>query len=211
MADARTIVIRAGQTFASAGEPILSAFFPVSGVLTYVREMTTGHHVSVAAVGREGLVGAPALIGVRRHAYHVVALVDSEGSRIRTDTLRRAFEEREGFRSAALADIGRQWSELASLVACSRVHSHHQRVARWLLMTLDKSRQSSLQLTHDDLARLVGGTRHAVTVVLNTLRRDGAIAHSRGRIDIVDRMRLVRHACECCRRSTGLIGRSHDR
>jgi CRP-like cAMP-binding protein len=197
LAESQTIRIRAGQTFAAAGEPIVSAFFPVSGVVYFVSEMTTGHQVSVAAVGSEGLIGAAALVGIPRHAYRIVAVLECEGYRVPAASLRRAFQEREGFRSAALADIGRQWNEAASLLACSRVHSHRERVARWLLMTMDKSRQSSLPLTHDELARMVGGARHAVTVVLNALRREGAVAHARGRIDIIDRTQLLRHACGC--------------
>ena len=83
------------------------------------------------------------------------------------------------------------------MVACSRVHSHRQRLARWLLLTMDKAQQSSLHVTHDVLAQMVGGPRHAVTVALSELRARGAIAHLRGRVDICDRELLVRQACEC--------------
>jgi hypothetical protein len=44
---------------------------------------------------------------------------------------------------------------------------------------------------------MVGGPRHAVTVALNQLRRKGAIAHRRGRIDVLRRLVLVEEACEC--------------
>ena len=203
LGDSQPIVVRAGQTFAGADDPLLSIFFPVSGVVTYVGEMTTGHEVSVAAVGCEGIVGGTAM-GMARHPYRIVALLDCEGYQVPIDAFRRAFGEREGFRAAVLASIGRQWNEAASLVACGRVHSHRQRVARWLLMTLDKSQRSSMLLTHDDLARMVGGARHAVTNVVNALHRAGAIAHVRGRIDIVDRAVLAREACECYRRTAAL-------
>ena len=173
----------------------------MSGVVTYVGD-DQRHEVSVAAVGREGIVAGTAM-GMARHPYRIVALLDSEGYEMRIDAFRRAFSEREGFRAAVLASISRQWSEAASLVACSRVHSHHQRVARWLLTTLDKSGQSSMLLTHDDLARMVGGARHGVTTVLNALRRAGAIAHVRGRIDVVDRARW-RARCECYQRTAAL-------
>jgi CRP-like cAMP-binding protein len=203
LAGSQWLVLRAGQTFASPGDPVQSVFFPVSGVVTYVSEMTTGHEVSVAAVGREGLVASTA-VADDRHPYRIVALIDSQGYQVRIDSLRRAFNELEGFRTAVVADMSQQWRETTSLVACGRVHSHRQRVARWLLMTVDKSRESSLVLTHDDLARMVGATRHAVTTVLNALRREGAIVHVRGRIDVVDHAVLVREACECYRHSAEL-------
>ena len=203
LSDSPLIVLRAGQTFAREGEPVSSVFFPVSGVVACVSQMTSGHDVAVAAVGRDGIVAGSA-VAVDRHPYRIVALLESEGYQVRIDAFRRAFDEREGFRSAVVADIGRQWIEATSLVACGRVHSHRQRVARWLLMTIDKSRESSLLLTHDDLARMVGSARHAVTSVLNALRREGAVAHVRGRIDVVDRALLVREACECYRRTAEL-------
>ena len=87
--------------------------------------------------------------------------------------------------------------EVANLVACSRVHSHRQRVARWILMMTDKADEQSIPMTHDVLAQMVGGPRHAVTVALNELRAKGAVAHLRGRVEILDRSVLIAHACEC--------------
>jgi len=44
---------------------------------------------------------------------------------------------------------------------------------------------------------MVGGPRHAVTVALNELRLRGAIAHLRGRIEVLERSVLIAQACEC--------------
>ena len=81
------------------------------------------------------------------------------------------------------------------------MHSHRHRLARWLLTTTDKAGQRSLSITHEALAQLVGGPRHAVTVALNELGTKGAIAHLRGRIEILDRRVLMAQACECYRTS----------
>jgi CRP-like cAMP-binding protein len=159
--------------------------------------MTTGHQVAVALVGTEGMLGISGLINIPRHPHRVVALFESAGYRLPVDTLRRVFNDCEDTRAAVLGHVGRQLVEISSLVACARVHSHRQRLARWLLMMADKSEESSLKITHDVLAQVVGGPRHAVTVGLNKLRAEGAIAHLRGRVDILDRARLMGHACEC--------------
>jgi CRP-like cAMP-binding protein len=87
--------------------------------------------------------------------------------------------------------------ELRTAAACNRVHSHRQRLARWLLVITDKATQQSLPITHEALAQLVGGPRHAVTVALNELRAKGAIGHLRGRVDILERSLLLAQACEC--------------
>jgi CRP-like cAMP-binding protein len=172
-------------------------FFPESGAFCWVSDMTTGHQVAVAIVGREGLVGISKVIGLPRHSYRIVSLFDAPGYRVSGDTLRRAFNDSEVFRTEVLSYVGRQLVEISSLVACNRIHSHRRRLARWLLMMADKSGSLSLNITHDVLAQVVGGPRHAVTVALNKLRSGGAIAHERGRVEILDHKQLIGFACEC--------------
>lgn len=197
LALAERVAVPVGETFAAHGDPVTHAYFPNVGVLSYVREMKSGHQLAITAIGREGIVGAGRLIGISRHDFRIVALVDSEGYRVPSETLYRAFDQGECFRAAALAHIGRHFLEVARRAACSRLHPHRQRLAWWLLTIMDKAQQSSLHVTHEVLAQVVGGPRHAVTVALSELRAKRVIAHRRGRIDILDRSRLVCHACDC--------------
>ncbi|HEY3159118.1 MAG TPA: Crp/Fnr family transcriptional regulator [Vicinamibacterales bacterium] len=194
-------MIPSGQTFAAPGTPVSIAFFPETGAFCWISDMRTGHQVAVALVGTEGLLGISSLIDIPRHPHRVLALFESAGYRLPVETLRRVFDEHTVLRSLVLSHIGRQLSEISSLVACTRLHSHRQRLARWMLMMADKSGELSLKITHDTLAQVVGGPRHAVTVGLNKLRAEGVIAHLRGRIDILDRSQLLRHACECMQRN----------
>jgi CRP-like cAMP-binding protein len=197
LSDAEYIVVPAGHTLASPGEPVSIAFFPDTGAFCWISDMRTGHQVAVALVGIEGLIGVSSVISIPRHPHRIVALFESAGHRLNAETLRRVFDESRGLRTAVLEHVGRQLVEVSTLVACARIHSHRQRLARWLLMMADKSDQSSLKITHDTLAQVVGGPRHAVTVSLNKLSADGTIAHLRGRVDILDRAGLLEHACEC--------------
>ena len=113
--------------------------------------------------------------------------------------LLRSISPEMSVRSILLTHIGGRMSEVMITAACNRVHSHRQRLARWLLIATDKAGRRSLDVTHETLAQLVGGPRHAVTVALNELRGKGAIAHLRGRLEIVQRSILVDQACECYR------------
>jgi len=197
LAEADHVRFAAGDTIARAGDPISSAYFLDTGVVSLVSEMTTGHQVAVAAIGAEGLIGLRPLFGASQFAHRIVVLVDSSGYRIPADRFRGVFEQSEAFRRVMLVHIGRRMSELLIAAACNRAHSHRQRLARWLLMTTDKAGQRSLRVTHETLAQMVGGPRHAVTVALNELRVKGAITHLRGGIDILKRSVLVGQACEC--------------
>jgi len=206
LAEADYIGLPVGETFTSVGDPISTAYFPDSGVISLVSEMRTGHQVAVAAVGAEGVVGVDAIFGIRHYPHSSVVLLGSRGYRLAADRFRRVFQQSETMRRATLAHVGDRMWELATAAACNRVHSYRQRLARWLLITTDKARQPSIPITHETLAQMVGGPRHAVTVALSELRAKGAIAHLRGRIDILQRSVLVEQACECYVAPAGLLG-----
>ena len=197
LAGAEYVTLPVGQTYARAGDPIVMAYFPDRGVISLVSEMTTGHQVAVAALGNEGMIGLGALFERPTYTHTLVVLVESQGFRITAGRFHRLFQQSETLRRVVLEHVGHRLGELTTAAACNRVHSHRQRLARWLLITTDKAGQPSLPVTHEALAQMVGGPRHAVTVALNELRVRGAIAHLRGRIDVLKRSVLIAQSCEC--------------
>jgi len=201
LAGADYVQLPVGHTFARVGDPIAVTYFPDGGVMSVVGEMTTGHQVALAAVGAEGALGIAALFGKHRYPVTVSVMVESCGHAVAAGRLVDLFHRSEAVRRVMLAHIGSRTWDLITAAACNRLHSHHQRLARWLLTATDKAGQRSLLITHEALAQLVGGPRHAVTVALNELDAKGAIAHLRGRIDILDRRVLMAQACECYRTS----------
>jgi CRP-like cAMP-binding protein len=197
LAEAEYVSLEVGQKFARAGDPIRWAYFPDTGVISLVSEMTTGHQVAVAAIGEEGVVGLGVLFEMPVYTHNLVVLIESRGFQITAARFHRVFQQSETLRRIVLDHVGIRMRELTTAAACNRVHSHRQRLARWLLMTTDKAKQQSLPVTHEALAQIVGGPRHAVTVALNELRVRGAIAHLRGRIDVIERSVLIAQSCEC--------------
>jgi CRP-like cAMP-binding protein len=197
LTDAEYVSLAVGQTLARAGDVIVRAYFPDAGVISLVSQMTTGHHVAVAALGEDSVVGLGVLFERPVYTHNLVVLVECRGFQTTAARFHGVFQQSEALRRAVLEHVGTHIDELTTAAACNRVHSHRQRLARWLLMTTDKAKQQSLPVTHDALAQMVGGPRHAVTVALNELRRRGAIAHLRGRIDILERSVLIAQACEC--------------
>jgi CRP-like cAMP-binding protein len=187
----------AGRPLARVGDAIASVYFPENGLFSLISQMTTGHQVAVAAVGAEGVLGIGAVLGMRQHPYSLVTLVPSHGHVVHAERFVRVFSDSEDLRRIALAYVGGRMGELTIAAACNRVHSHGQRLARWLLIATDKAHQRTLPVTHEALAQMVGGPRHAVSVALNHLRMKGAIAYRRGRVDLRKRSVLVQEACEC--------------
>ena len=81
--------------------------------------------------------------------------------------------------------------------ACNRLHPIEARCARWLLQTHDRVDGDSFPLTHEFLAQMLGVTRPSVTIAAGILQKAGLIHYVRGVVDILDRPRLERAACEC--------------
>jgi DNA-directed RNA polymerase subunit N (RpoN/RPB10) len=72
-----------------------------------------------------------------------------------------------------------------------------QRCCRWLLMTHDRVQSDQFLLTQEFLGMMLGVRRTSVTEVAGELRHRKLINYGRGRVTILDRPGLERHACEC--------------
>src|SRR5262249_53880387 len=128
--NASTVDLPAGFPFARVGDPCSAVFFPESGVVSIVSEMTSGHHL---AVGAEGVAGLEALFGHERHDHALRVLVETHGRIVPARAFADVFEGSHHFRQIVLAYLGTRARELTSWAVCNRVHSHRQRIARWLL------------------------------------------------------------------------------
>lgn len=86
---------------------------------------------------------------------------------------------------------------LGIATACNMHHPLQRRLARWLLSAAEASLAKSFEITHEELASLLGVRREAVTESLSRLSLAGAIETTRGRVSIRDRQSLHDASCEC--------------
>lgn len=191
------VTFPAGHTLLRLGDPYSTAFFPVEGVVSGVGSLPGGQNVEVAAVGSDGLIGLGSVLAMRSaHVWFVVQL-SATGYELPADAFARMFEEWDTLRKLTLAHAGRLLTEISRSATCNRFHSHRERLARWLLVTMRKAGGRELELTHEFIAQMVGGPRHAVTAALSELRATGAVDYRRGRIEILDAAKMLAAACEC--------------
>jgi Mn-dependent DtxR family transcriptional regulator len=81
--------------------------------------------------------------------------------------------------------------------ACHAVHTVEARLCRWLLQSQDVLQSSTVNLTQESLAHMLGVQRSAVSLSAQKLQMSGLIDYSRGSIKITDRDGLKASACEC--------------
>jgi CRP-like cAMP-binding protein len=179
------------------GGPIDFIYFPHSGVASVVADLSGRRTIEVGICGREGAVGAGAILGDPTSPFRVQVQVAGDAMRIDMDAFRTAVRA-GGTLHRLLARYHAAYLTLtAQSAACNGMHRIDQRCCRWLLMTHDRMGPESFELTHEFLGTMLGVRRASVSEVLNPLQADGLIGYRRGRVTVIDRPGLERAACEC--------------
>ena len=87
--------------------------------------------------------------------------------------------------------------QIAQTAACNRFHRIEERVARWLLMTRERTSSDHSFLAHEFLGYLLGVPRAGFTHAAHALKTRHLIDYSRGNIEIVNVVGLEAAACAC--------------
>jgi len=192
----RELVLR--EILVERGGRVREVFFPTDGLISLVSVMQDGASVAMAAIGREGVAFAPAVLGAGRTlGYEAVtqipgsSLVMDAGDFLeRAGAPGRFHDLVERFTHALFVMVGQN-------AACNRLHSMTERTCRWLLLARDRMSSDVFPLTHEFLAQMLGVRRASVSEVAETLRGEGVIRYQRGIVTILDRARIEQMACEC--------------
>jgi CRP-like cAMP-binding protein len=172
-------------------------YFPYEGMVSLISPLEDGRSIELAAVGREGVVGA-ALAGGTGHApMTAIVQVAGKGSRIEVEYFHAALNESASLRAVIGHHSEALLAQVARTVACNAMHSADARLCRWLLMVHDRLDGDALHLTQEFLAQMLGVQRTTVTLVARSLQTAGLIKYHRGHIEILDRNGLEDAACPC--------------
>jgi CRP-like cAMP-binding protein len=182
-----------------AGVPIQHLYFIEDGLVSVLASADERNAVEVRLIGREGVVGSEALLGIAASPLRHFVQIGGSALRIGADDLIRAAAQLPHLRNVLhsyLHDVLMQSSQSA---ACGLSHSLLQRLARWFLTAQDSCDTHELTITQELLARSLGVRRASVSEALKPLESDGIFARERGSIKILDRARLEQLACRCYR------------
>ena len=75
-------------------------------------------------------------------------------------------------------------TQMAQTAVCNRHHTIDQQLCRWLLQSLDRVPSSTLTMTHELIANMLGVRREGVTEAASRLQDLGVIDYSRGKIKV---------------------------
>ena len=186
-----------GSVLFEADELLTRVYFVETGIVSLVAVFDDGTTAEMATVGREGLVGIGALLGGEHALGRYVVPVSGLALALEASRFRNALRESLELHSACQAYAEAFLRAALQTAACNSVHIVEERCARSLLMSHDRSGGTTVTLTQERLAEMLGVCRSTVTVAAGAMQRAGLISYRRGAISVLDRRGLEAASCEC--------------
>ena len=195
-----------GEVIYEPGDLIRNVYFPTSGIISLLAAVEDRATLEVGIVGREGMVGLPAFMGVKTSGNRAVVQGAGEALRMKAKAFRKECEN-----GSFLSRLLRRYShsrltQIAQGAACNRFHPIDARLARWLLMTRDRMGTDEFRLTQEFLSNMLGVRREGVNKAAGVLQQQDLISYTRGHLLILNRVGLAAVACHCY----GIIKAEYD-
>ena len=187
------------DVLSATGQTIKNVYFPLTGMISLVKELKDGTSLESMTVGCEGFAGLPLFHGVTSTITMSMCQIEGTFVRLPADSFTELLP-----RMPRLSLLLHRYSQFAHEVvaqtaACNSMHLIEQRCARWLLISSDAVGKTELGLTHDFLSQMLAVRRPGVTVAIGALEKSKLIVHRYGKISILDKKGLEAVACECYR------------
>ncbi|WP_284412463.1 Crp/Fnr family transcriptional regulator [Acidovorax sp. SUPP2539] len=195
-----------GQVLYESGAAVRHIYFPSTAIVSLLYVMEDGSSAEIAVVGREGVVGISLFMGGGSILSRAVVQSAGRAFRIRADRIRGDVAN-PAILPLLLRYIQALITQMSQTAVCNRHHMLDQQLCRWLLLSLDRLEGSTLVMTQELIAGMLGVRREGVTEAAMKLQKAGLIRYSRGRIEVLDRPALEQRSCECY----AVVKREYDR
>lgn len=186
-----------GCSLYESGDCMAHVFFPTTAIVALQYVMEDGASAESALTGNRGVIGIAAFMGGESTSGRAVTVSPGYAYRLRTRILHREFERGGSLQHLLLLYAQALFTQMALTAVCNRHHSVDQQLCRWLLLSLDCLPSSTIHMTQELIAQMLGVRREGVTEAATRLRNAGLLEYRRGSITVLDRPGLEQRACEC--------------
>ncbi len=186
---------------------IKHVWFPLSGIVSVVAATESGTQAEIGIVGREGMISVATLHGIDFEMMHIFSQMPGKAMRVPAATLRELLASCPSMRSHLLAYAQNFMLQVASSALAYATQTIEARLARWLLMSLDRIESNEITMTHESFALMLGVRRAGVTVAIQNLEAKGAVTGRRAAVTVVNRAILTEIAGD----SYGSAERAYER
>jgi CRP-like cAMP-binding protein len=194
------VTLKIGDVLHRPGQPIRQVYFPLDCLISVTVTMAEVRTVEAGIVGSREMVGVNAFMGGREtNQTEYICQCPGRAIKIEAELLLDAFDRNKAVRDVMLRYTQAYIAQLSQNVACNRLHTIKQRLARWMLECRDRLRSDDLTLTHEFIAQMLGVRRAGVTETAAGLQKKGLIDYGRRTLQVVNAAGLEKVSCECFR------------
>lgn len=198
LASCETVELAFSEVISEPGDSIDHAYFPKDAFISLITKPTSGcPSLAVGLVGNEGMLGTALILGMRVSPLYALVQGAGESLRMGVVPFLRELQSNQVLRQTLKRYVYVVMGQLEQAAACTRFHIVEARLARWLLMTLDRAPGASFALTQEYLAHMLGVRRVGVSHAAASFQRRELIVYRRGEITILDRAGLEAMSCSC--------------
>lgn len=191
------VQLEAGQVLYEAGGRQSHMYFPLSAIVSLQYVMRDGASAEIAVVGHDGVIGVALFMGGESTLSRALVRGAGQALRMPAALLKEEFSRQGEMQILLLRYTQVLLTQMAQSAVCNRHHSIEQQLCRCLLLSLDRVRNTTLALTQELIANLLGVRREGVSEAAGRLQQQGVIRYNRGSIVVLDRARLEALCCEC--------------
>ena len=186
-----------GWTMSESGDHVNFLHFPTSGIVSLIYALEDGSSSEIALVGNEGMIGISIYMGGESMPSSTEVQSAGQAYRLSRKIMKREFALGGKLQHLALLYTQALICQTSQTAVCNQHHSLVQQFCRWVLTSFDRLQSNTMLITQEQLSHLLGVRRESVTQTAGLLHKEGAIACSRGRIELLDRAKLEERVCEC--------------
>ena len=187
----------AGDVLCQPGEEMRHVYFPLAGTVSLIASTIDGQGLEVGIVGREGMLGAQFIFASPVPTLRATARGAGAARRVEAGAFNAELARSPALQLGLSRCLAVLMGQLSASAACLHFHTVRARLARWMLLALDRTSGANLSITHKELGRLLGVRRVSITDAACVLQRLGLIEYKRGTLSVTDRSGLEMAAC-CC-------------
>ncbi len=189
--------IPVGKVLYEPGHPLSKVYFPIDSIVSLLYMMESGASAEIAKVGNEGVIGIAVFMGGASTTSQALTQSAGRAYSLTAPPLLEEFNRNSELRMLLLRYTQSLITGMAQTAVCNRHHAIDQQLCRWLLLSLDRLQGSTLTMTHELIANMLGVRREGVSEAAGELQKLGVIKYKRGQITVLDRPRLEQLSCEC--------------
>jgi CRP-like cAMP-binding protein len=172
-------------------------YFPTGSILSLTTSSKDSPVLEIGMVGSEGMLGLQVTLAVDNVPLQANVRGSGTAWRVATVPFNRELAGSRALRQSLNCYLQVTLLQFTSEARCMRFHQIDQRLARWLLMTHDRTHADSFCVTQELIAHLLGVRRVGIAKAAGAFQRSGIIKYSRGVVTVVDRKALESQACSC--------------